>query len=160
MSPVIGLLNNFIVSSPLRILLPDSCTASSPMLSRPERRVSLFARTEPLNTQKSQNFGPSVFKTPLQSVTPLSVQKRLTSKSIVRRRTTHGIWPSILDNKGPHGHFQPSITPSEMAAHTAIRPDADSNDIADEQKQRPQKENYEQFPFVRRWKNELDLSLN
>ncbi len=171
MSPVIGLLNNFIVSSPFRIMLTDSLMAGSPILPRPEKRQSLFARTDGICTPDRVQHRPrqsiTVFKTPLQSATPVSVRRRrLTTRPVLRRRTVQGIWPSLIDKQTPDNkstnHLQPSITPAELTAHTALRTDSvDPMDNGFNSQDDPAASvDFTHFPYVKKWKNEIDLSLH
>ncbi|VDD82540.1 unnamed protein product [Mesocestoides corti] len=158
MSPVIGILNSLIVSSPFRIILPDTCGTSNPILSRPERRVSMFSRNDAVCTPEQQQPRKSPGRSPAEA-TKLTSTAKHKSKSITRRRVVDGMWPSLIGHFNPDefstSHLQASITPAELGAHNAL-----GSDLGYKQDETASRVDLEQFPFVKRWKMELDLSMH
>ncbi|VDM34761.1 unnamed protein product [Hydatigera taeniaeformis] len=154
MSPVIGMLNNFIVSSPLRLILPPSCASgSSPTISRPEKRISMFSHGEAVTstTLRRIPLAPS-------QKTPSTMQKS------ARRHVIDGMWPSLLDARTPDRggrtkYLQASITPAEISVRNALNCDVAPNESSNRNGLKEDRVDLENYPFVKQWKRELDLSL-
>nr|CDS28292.1 ankyrin domain repeat containing protein [Hymenolepis microstoma] len=154
-SPVVSLLSNFTVNSPLRLLLPPPCIES--MFIRPERRISMFDSS----ALSTSNLNASQGSTPLKSTTGRT-QKPLKSLSS-RRHIIGGVWPSILYSPKSGGireqrsHLMAAISTAELGAHNAIgleMPPGDTENADD-----TQEVDLEGYPFVKRWKRELDLTF-
>ncbi|EUB64523.1 Ankyrin repeat and LEM domain-containing protein 2 -like protein [Echinococcus granulosus] len=154
MSPVIGMLNNFIVSSPLRFILPPFCAGgSSPTMSRPEKRISMFSHSE------------DVTSTPLRHA-PLTPSRKTTSakQKSARRHVIYGMWPSLLeartsDRGSRTTHLHASITPAEVSVRNALNCDVTPDENSNQNWTRGIGVNLENYPFVKQWKRELDLSI-
>lgn len=149
-SPVIGLLNSFTVTSPLRLLLPPPCVGST--FTRPEKRISMFSR-DGSNVNLTSDLLES---TPLKS-TPGMIPRSANIRS-ARRHLIDGVWPSILGTKavgvGDGGsHLLAAISASEMSVHNALKCEGASGDGE------KREVDLESYPFVKRWKKELDLSF-
>ncbi|VDK34259.1 unnamed protein product [Taenia asiatica] len=153
-SPVIGMLNNFIVSSPLRLILPPSCASgSSPTISRPEKRVSIFAH------------GEDVTSTPLRPTLAAASRKTpSTVPKLARRHVVDGMWPSLLEARTPDRrshttHLHASITPAEISVRNALNCDAAPDENSNQNRTKENRVDLENYPFVKQWKRELDLSI-
>ncbi|VDL61210.1 unnamed protein product [Hymenolepis diminuta] len=154
-SPVVSLLNNFTVNSPLRLLLPPPCVES--MFIRPERRISMFN----LSGLGTNTLNAPQRPTPLKSTigrTPRSPNVRS-----ARRHLIDGVWPSILDSPKSRGireqgsHLMAAISTAELSAHSALEFKMPPGDV--EEADAVQEVDLESYPFVKRWKRELDLTF-
>ncbi|KAL5112168.1 Ankyrin repeat and LEM domain-containing protein 2 [Taenia crassiceps] len=153
-SPVIGMLNNFIVSSPLRLILPPFCAGgSSPTISRPEKRISMFSH------------GEDVTSTPLRP-TPLTPSRKTpsTMPKLARRHVVDGMWPSLLEARTPdrgsrRAYLHASITPAEISVRNALNCDAAPGENSNQNGTTKKRVDLENYPFVKQWKRELDLSI-
>ncbi|VUZ47027.1 unnamed protein product, partial [Hymenolepis diminuta] len=154
-SPVVSLLNNFTVNSPLRLLLPPPCVES--MFIRPERRISMFN----LSGLGTNTLNAPQRPTPLKSTigrTPRSPNVRS-----ARRHLIDGVWPSVLDSPKSRGireqgsHLMAAISTAELSAHSALEFKMPPGDV--EEADAVQEVDLESYPFVKRWKRELDLTF-
>ncbi|VDO07995.1 unnamed protein product [Rodentolepis nana] len=154
-SPVVSLLSNFTVNSPLRLLLPPPCIES--MFVRPERRISMFDS----NAVNASNLNAPRGSSPLKS-TPGRTQKPFNILSS-RRHIIDGVWPSILYSPKSGGireqrsHLMATISTAELGAHSAIELEMPPGDTMNTDVM--QEVDLEGYPFVKRWKRELDLTF-
>lgn len=150
---MVRLLNNFTVTSPLRLLLPPPCVES--IFTRPERRISMFDRSD-LSLGVSQTPRR---QTPTRTANCINTPRSAKIRS-TRRHLIDGVWPSILETSKSRGigeqcpHLKATVSTSEMSAHSAIKCDLPPNET-----ETLKEVDLEAYPFVKRWKKELDLTF-